>query len=303
MWPRVAVSSTINPPAGHEAGRPGDDTGPPPVSVRVMAMEAKSRCRMLATTAPGITPARALPIPTSGSYPGDLERHARHISPKNGQSLEAACGACGGARGAGPRPGGAGQAWGVKLTLHTREAQAISAHGFLAPPLRRLGRRRDNTPAPRLFDEALALERQGDYDSALTRIAWPLRDHPTTRHSPEHGDPVHQDAAHRRSDPALRARSSSTASSRARTTDSRSCCSSAATRTVRPSTCARSWRTRQGARRAERIEHATRRCATSRLGTHPSARRRRLIGRGKGGRAGASCAHGAGGVHSSARAT
>jgi hypothetical protein len=32
-----------------------------------MAIDAKSRCRMLATTAPGMTPAFAMPMTTSGS--------------------------------------------------------------------------------------------------------------------------------------------------------------------------------------------------------------------------------------------
>ena len=66
--PVSQVSSTISTrrPVTRRVG-PAMTTGRPPVSVRVMAMEAKSRCRMLATTAPGITPARAMPITTSGS--------------------------------------------------------------------------------------------------------------------------------------------------------------------------------------------------------------------------------------------
>src|SRR2546425_11021383 len=52
-----------------------------------MATDAKSRCRMLATTAPGITPALAIPITTSGSYSRKIfKASARHSSPKNGQS-------------------------------------------------------------------------------------------------------------------------------------------------------------------------------------------------------------------------
>src|SRR2546425_5905372 len=97
MVPRVSqVSSTINTrrPVTRRVG-PAMTTGRPPVSVRVMAMEAKSRCRMLATTAPGITPARAIPITTSGSYSRKiLSASARHISPKNGQSTSRTpCGA------------------------------------------------------------------------------------------------------------------------------------------------------------------------------------------------------------------
>src|SRR3989475_3497543 len=53
----------------------------------VMAIEAKSRCRMLATTAPGITPAFAIPMTTSGSYSRNtLRASTRHSSPKNAQS-------------------------------------------------------------------------------------------------------------------------------------------------------------------------------------------------------------------------
>jgi hypothetical protein len=70
-------------------------TGRPPLSVRVIAIDAKSHCRMLATTAPGITPARAMPITTSGSYSRKIfKASARHISPKNGQSTSRTpCGA------------------------------------------------------------------------------------------------------------------------------------------------------------------------------------------------------------------
>ena len=64
------VSSTINTrfPVTRRGG-PASTTGRAPLSVRVMATEAKSRCRMLATTAPGMTPALAMPMTTSGSYP------------------------------------------------------------------------------------------------------------------------------------------------------------------------------------------------------------------------------------------
>src|SRR6266576_2038936 len=52
-----------------------------------IAIEMKSRCRMLATTAPGMTPAFAMPITTSGSYSRNtLRARTRHSSPKNAQS-------------------------------------------------------------------------------------------------------------------------------------------------------------------------------------------------------------------------
>src|SRR5207249_709197 len=90
------VSSTINTrfPVTRRGG-PASTTGRAPLSVRVMATEAKSRCRMLATTAPGMTPALAIPMTTSGSYPRKtFSASARHSSPKNGQSTSRTpCGA------------------------------------------------------------------------------------------------------------------------------------------------------------------------------------------------------------------
>src|SRR6266566_9557819 len=163
-------------------------TGRPPLSVRVMAIDAKSRCRMLATTAPGMTPARAIPITTSGSYSRKiLSASARHISPKNGQSTSRTpCGALRAARasrgrgawgGWGGFGGGAGM--GCEATLHSREAASYFRRmGFW----RRLfgGSGADEVNPQRLdyLNEALALERQGDYDAALTSYRLALRDHP-----------------------------------------------------------------------------------------------------------------------------
>src|SRR5947207_3952411 len=195
--PVSQVSSTISTrrPVTRRVG-PAMTTGRPPVSVRVMAMEAKSRCRMLATTAPGITPARAIPITTSGSYSRKILRaSARHISPKNGQSTSRTpCGAlraarafrgrgagggCGGGGVRGGGGGGGGAGMGCEATLHSREAASYFRRmGFW----RRLfgGSGADDVNPQRLdyLNEALALERQGDYDAALTSYRLALRDHP-----------------------------------------------------------------------------------------------------------------------------
>src|SRR5438093_6288325 len=170
-------------------------TGRPPVSVRVMAMEAKSRCRMLATTAPGITPARAIPITTSGSYSRKiLSASARHISPKNGQSTSrtpcgglraarasrgreawggwggcAGGGARGGRGGGGGGGGGGGAGMGCEATLHSRAAASyFRPMGFL----RRLfgGSGADDINPQRLvsLNDARAHDCQVHYDAALS---------------------------------------------------------------------------------------------------------------------------------------
>src|SRR5881396_2289670 len=182
--PVSQVSSTISTrrPVTRRVG-PAMTTGRPPVSVRVMAMEAKSRCRMLATTAPGMTPARAIPITTSGSYSRKiLSANARHISPKNGQSTSRTpCGALRAARasrgrgawgGWGGFGGGAGM--GCEATLHSREAASYFWRRLFG------GSGADDVNPQRLdyLNEALALERQGDYDAALTSYRLALRDHP-----------------------------------------------------------------------------------------------------------------------------
>ncbi|PYP47163.1 MAG: hypothetical protein DMD50_05225 [Gemmatimonadetes bacterium] len=189
--PVSQVSSTISTrrPVTRRVG-PAITTGRPPDSVRVMAMEAKSRCRMLATTAPGITPARAMPITTSGSYSRKILRaRARHISPKNGQSTSRTpCGALPAVRGfrgrgawggGGGVRGGGGAGMGCEATLHSRDAASYFRRmGFW----RRLlgGSSADEVNPQRLdyLNEALALERQGDYDAALTSYRLALRDHP-----------------------------------------------------------------------------------------------------------------------------
>ncbi|PYO88114.1 MAG: hypothetical protein DMD58_13280 [Gemmatimonadetes bacterium] len=147
----------------------------------VMAIEAKSRCRMLATTAPGITPAFAIPITTSGSYSRKTFRAStRHSSPKNGQSTSRT------PRGVlrpAPVPKlGLGGTEGIvrEATLPTSEAASyFRPMGFW----RRLlggGSSTDDVKPQRLdyLNEALALERQGDYDAALTSYRLALRDHP-----------------------------------------------------------------------------------------------------------------------------
>src|SRR6266704_2453049 len=204
-------------------GGPAITTGRAPASVRVMATDAKSRCRMLATTAPGITPALAMPITTSGSYSRKiLSASARHISPKNGQSTsKTPWGVLRPLRRFGDEgvPDAADMGGEATLQSHAT-ASYFRPMGFW----RRLfgGSWGDELNPQRLdyLNEALALERQGDYDAALTSYRLALRDHPNA------------------------ARSSSTGTSRAPTTDSRSCCSSAATRTGRRSTCAPSSPTR-----------------------------------------------------------
>src|SRR3977135_2493514 len=178
--PVSQVSSTINTrrPVTSRVG-PASTTGRPPASVPVIATEAKSPCRMLATTAPGITPARAIPITTSGSYSRKIFRaRARHISPKNGQSTaRTPCGALPAVRvfrgrgawgdGGGGVRGGGGAGMGCEATLHSRDAASyFRPMGFW----RRLfgGSGADEVNQQRLdyLNEALPLERQGGYDAA-----------------------------------------------------------------------------------------------------------------------------------------
>src|SRR5438034_3507665 len=176
------VSSTINTrfPVTRRGG-PASTTGRAPLSVRVMATEAKSRCRILATTAPGMTPARAIPMTTSGSYPRNtFSASARHSSPKNGQSTSSTpWGALRPVRvflGDGVR-GEAGMGW--EATLQSQEAASYFRPMGL---WRRLfgGSGADDLAPQRLdyLNEALALERQGDYEAALTSYRLALRDHP-----------------------------------------------------------------------------------------------------------------------------
>src|SRR5438552_3969721 len=192
--PVSQVSSTINTRrATTMRGGPAITTGRPPLSVRVMTIDAKSRCRMLATTAPGMTPARAIPITTSGSYSRKILRaSARHISPKNGQSTSSTpCGAfrtaplalrCGGVRGeggGGGGGGGGGAGMGAEATLQSHAAASyFRPMGFWR---RLFGGSGAGDIAPQRLDylnEALALERQGGFDAALTSYRLALRDHP-----------------------------------------------------------------------------------------------------------------------------
>src|SRR6184192_2372507 len=185
--PVSQVSSTISTrrPTTMRGG-PAITTGRPPLSVRVMAIDAKSRCRMVATTAPGMTPARAIPITTSGSYSRKILRaSARHISPKNGQSTSSTpCGALRTVplelRGRGVRGGGGGGGgMGGEATLHSHAAASyFRPMGFWR---RLLGGSGADDIAPQRLDylnEALALERQGDFEAALTSYRLALRDHP-----------------------------------------------------------------------------------------------------------------------------
>src|SRR5205807_2475180 len=169
--PESHVSSTMRTrrPATIRGG-PAMTTGRAPVSCRVMATDAKSRCRMLATTAPGITPALAMPITTSGSYSRKIfKASARHSSPKNGQSTwSTPCGVLranpvllgAGGRGGGGGGGGGGAGMGGEATLRTRAAASyFRPMGFWR---RLLGGSGADAVQPQRLDylnEALALAR------------------------------------------------------------------------------------------------------------------------------------------------
>src|SRR6185437_16729563 len=145
----------------------------------VIAIEAKSRCRMLATTAPGMTPAFAIPITTSGSYSRKtLSASTRHNSPKKGQST------CRTPRGVLLRGVGRMPAEGA-IADSTLPASAAASYFRPMGFWRRLfgggGSSGGDDLKPQRLDylnEALALERQGDYDAALTSYRLALRDHP-----------------------------------------------------------------------------------------------------------------------------
>src|SRR6267154_4996857 len=166
--PVSQVSSTVSTrrPVTSRVG-PAMTTGRPPVSVRVMAMDAKSRWRMLATTAPGITPARAIPITTSGSYSRKiLSARPRHSSPKNGQSTSST--PRGDLRPARAPKLGLGGTEGIvrEATLRTSDAASyFRPMGFWRSLFS--GTSPDDLSPQRLdyLNEALALERQGDYDA------------------------------------------------------------------------------------------------------------------------------------------
>src|SRR5882762_478436 len=147
---------------------------------RVIAIDAKSRCRMLATTAPGMTPAFAIPMTTSGSYSRKtLSASTRHNSPKNAQSTWRT------PRGVLLRGVGRMPAEGVMVGDSTLPASAAASYFRPMGFWRRLfgggsSGGTDDLKPQRLdyLNEALALERQGDYEAALTSYRLALRDHP-----------------------------------------------------------------------------------------------------------------------------
>src|SRR5258706_11616922 len=155
---------------------------------REIAIDAKSRCRMLATTAPGITPALAIPMTTSGSYSRNtLRASTRHSSPKNAQST------CRTPRGVLPARvppedrGVVGRGGGAMVGDSTLPTSAAASYFRPMGFWRRLfggGSSSSDDLKPQRLDylnEALALERQGDYEAALTsyRLAPPrLPNHP-----------------------------------------------------------------------------------------------------------------------------
>src|SRR6266566_2441824 len=182
--PVSQVSSTISTrlPVTMRGG-PAITVGRAPLASRVIAIDAKSRCRMLATTAPGITPALAIPTTSSGSYSRKMRSaSARHSSPKNGQSTWST--PWGGWRpprvsdGDGPTGRRLGGMGGEATLLNDAAASYFRPMRFW----RRLfgGSGGDELRPQRLdyLNEALALERQGDYEAALTSYRLALRDHP-----------------------------------------------------------------------------------------------------------------------------
>src|SRR5258705_134136 len=152
---------------------------------REIAIDAKSRCRMLATTAPGITPALAIPMTTSGSYSRNtLRASTRHSSPKNAQST------CRTPRGVLPARvppedrGVVGRGGGAMVGDSTLPTSGAASYfrpmGFWRSLFGGGGSSSDDLRPQRLdyLNEALALERQGDYEAALTSYRLALRDLP-----------------------------------------------------------------------------------------------------------------------------
>ena len=92
---------------------------------------------------------------------------------------------------------------------------------------RLFGGKSDGELKPQRLDylnEALVLERQGDYDAALTSYRLALRDARTTRDSPEHGDRVLENGSSGRSNAVLSERPGARSQScREPTMASRSC--------------------------------------------------------------------------------
>src|SRR2546423_5945483 len=97
---------------------------------------------------------------------------------------------------------GRGRHGGRSYIAQSRGRKLFSAHGFLAPPARRLGRHR--TAAPRLSQRGARPRTPGRLRGGAHVVpAGPARSPQRCAHSPEHGHRVHQDASHRRGDPAL----------------------------------------------------------------------------------------------------
>src|SRR5258706_8583175 len=178
VFPDSHVSSTSSPRL------PVTRRGGPAITEpsREIAIDAKSRCRMLATTAPGITPALAIPMTTSGSYSRNtLRASTRHSSPKNAQST------CRTPRGVLParvppeERGVVGRGGGAMVgdsTLPTSTAASyFRPMGFWRRLFGGGGSSSGDLKPQRLdyLNEALALERQGDYDAALTSYRPALR--------------------------------------------------------------------------------------------------------------------------------
>src|SRR5207247_4187004 len=139
-------------------------------------------------------PVRALPTTTPGSQSRKVWRaSAGHISPKTGRcGWGRGGGAWGGAGGGGGGGaggggggggvgggGGGGAGMGCEATLHSREAASyFRPMGFWRRLFGGSGAGEINPQRLDYLNEALALERQGDYDAALTSYRLALRDHP-----------------------------------------------------------------------------------------------------------------------------
>src|SRR5206468_11439514 len=108
-----------------------------------------------------------------------------------------------GGRGGGGGGGGAGHG-GRSYIADASGRKLFSAHGFLAPPARRLGRRRRPSPAPRLSERGARPRAPGRLRRS-PHVVSPGTARPPQRrpHLAEHGDRAHQDAPHRRGDPPL----------------------------------------------------------------------------------------------------
>ena len=168
-------------------------------------MEVNSVWRMDATTTPGITPALAMPSTISGSYSrATRSASARHNSPKNGQSTSSTPFDAGGwlrrmrssglgypnlrrfARGGNRvsalrRPAAVTRFAGTSNALSPFDF-ARRSHRPMSFWRRMFGKESRETLQPQRLDylnEGLALERQGDYEAALTSYRLAFRDNPS----------------------------------------------------------------------------------------------------------------------------